>query len=840
MILSRSVALGIAALSFLCAARVEGAVAAQDPFVTGPIDGLIPPIDATGFIPATPAFLVSPFVAHEGRFTWGLDLPTQPNNIFVTTNEATWRVLFDPASALLEHTASPQFSNYMDAMVAEAHSHQSEFKTAGNTLDDALQAFADILGPSLSLTIDPPSASFFGYRPLRARWLRSQWKGSELIPLPEKQYVYPDFFAFQDARQRGARLYCAARRGHLEQVQAVQQGLDATSLGQRAAYSFSLFGQQIDLLGLTSTVVFNGPQRCTGGAADAPDCLGSGGPAPSDGAQAFEVPLLLGHRLTPIRGLGLPGFAEIQVPVVLVTGDTEVQTAAEKRPVFMGYEAPCPACLPQPKYETLHSKVYRTVSHADAILSARRGYHVAGSFPFFFLGPVLVSFGLDFTYNFGDLASAHDRVIQPGGPLGAWPVPTRKGWLFANPAANGWRYHEGPWRLRPRPGIPGALYSWAVLPHGNTSSFWREPLFPILRPHDLRAVTDDDHSVSSLTHAQLVGAITGTLGADIGPFETTLTVSGSIKATLDHDHVVRDALMAQAPPQQIGPALQPMRPITALSVRARARSSLDFTGLTARLHLRLSIPFFDDIEFDEILFNVLATSLAEKKTEDDLDPLLVNDDALALRLGTGSKNGQPMTKPTVLSHLPQAPDFVTFEDDVPTCLDDPTPNPEPIEPCPGEEAQGAPPQGHVCLYGPSALVRPINLKIPLGVCADIPGYLNTLGLAGAQRACVGRYLAFLCTPTSQTQVFKGENVVSRVWDLDTAMMGDLKEIIDQCVAAFVSPTAPAAQVEAEALVKGLVSAAACTQDAKNLTDGEVFSLPGASAPHAAPAPACAN
>jgi hypothetical protein len=727
----------------------------------------------------------------------------------------------------------------MDGVLFEAHGHQSEFKTAGGSIDDVLETFAGALGPAVTLTIDPPTASFLGYRPLRARWLRSQWRGSELIPfLPEAHYVYPDYSAFQDIRQRGARLYCAARRGQRLQDEALSQGFSATSLGRRSAFSFNLLGQTIDLLSLTSTVVFNGPQRCTGGAADAPECGGASGLAPSDGAQAFEIPLLLGHRLTPISLL--PGLPEVQVPLALVSGDTEVQTATDKRSVFTGYGFSCPTCIPEPKHEILHSKEYRTVTHADAILSARRGYHLSGTFPFFFLGPVVVSFGLNFDYTFGDLANPQDRVIQTEGTLAAWPQPTRKSWLFGNPALAGWRYHEGPWRLQPSrfAGLP--IQTWAVLPHGATNTFWREPLLPILRPHDIRAVTDDDHSLRSRTHVQLGGKISGELGADIGPFETSLTVSGGLTATLDHDHVVRDGVMAQALPN-LGALSLPMRPITALSVRTRAESSLDFTGLSARLHFKLSLAFFD-IEFDEELFNIPGFPVGSPvNTDDMLHPTNPNDDALALRLGTGSRDGNPMLKPVVASHLPQAPDFVTFEEDVPTCLADPTPNPTPPDPCPGEKTQGQPPQAHVSLYGPSALVRPINLKIPPGVCTNIPAFLNAIGLLGDQRACIGRYLDFLCTPTSLTQPFEGEVVVSRLWDFDQAMKDDLKEIIDLCVPAFISPTSPGAEAQAEVLLKGLLSAAVCTADATNLTDGEVFGFLGSGgAPVATPATACAN
>jgi len=61
------------------------------------------------------------------------------------------------------------------------------------------------------------------------------------------------------------------------------------------------------------------------------------------------------------------------------------------------------------------------------------------------------------------------------------------------------------------------------------------------------------------------------------------------------------------------------------------------------------------------------------------------------------------------------------------------------------------------------------------------------------------------------------------------------------VPAFISPTAPGAEAQAEVLLKGLLSAAVCTADAKNLTDSEVFGFLGSGgAPVATPAPACAN
>jgi hypothetical protein len=555
------------------------------------------------------------------------------------------------------------------------------------------------------------------------------------------------------------------------------------------------------------------------------------------------VPLLLGHRLTPIRGLGLPGFAEIQVPLVLVSGDTEVQTATDKRPVFVGYQAPCPACIPQPVYETKHSRAYKTVTHSDAILSASRIYTVDGKIPFFLLGPARVSLTLNFTYRFGELTKLDDRVIQPVGTLAAWPPNPRPGWLFRN-GVNGFRYHDGPWLLRPRSPVPGAAFTWRVMPHGETQPLWREPVFPIFQPHDIRAVTDDDHAVSSRTFAEIGVGVVGQLGGALGPFHVELVVGGGFTAGIDHEHVVRDALMAQVPPPPLAAGPPPaMRPITALSVRARAESSLEFKGLDAGLHFRIDIPFFDDITFTQSLFSVPGTGLAgSPSTDESLTPIAANDDALALRLGTGSKLGNPMTKPFVVSHLPQSPDFQTFEDDVPTCLADPEPNPPLHDPCPAEEAQGGPPQGHVCFTGPTAIVRGLGPPVPGNVCTNIAGYVGSLSVTLEQRACVRSFLEFLCGGTSSTELINSVNVVSRVWDFNVPMEQQLQAIVDQCVAAFVPEGTPGGQQKAETLVKGIVVPKACTADGTILESSEIFSFIGntQAAPAATASPACAN
>jgi hypothetical protein len=802
-----------------------------DPPATAAVDGPIPPLvvnpfatppcGVTGFIPEAAINQTGALFAHEARFTWGFDLPKGP--CFTTNDEPSWKKLSDPS--FLPHTASSAFPGYVGGILKEAHAHQDEIDTTADPLG-LFKDFFDLAGiPSTGST----SKDFLGYTPLRARWLRSRWSGQKgkLLFKPEKKYVYQDFSGFEDIRLRGARLYCAARRAQRE-----QDPNTAPSLGERVAYTFNILGQQIDFLVLRSTVMLNGPQRCTGGSADAPSCPGAGdGAAPSDGAQAFEIPFQLGTRLIPIRGLPLPDLDEVRVPMVLVTGDSEVKTLAEKRAVWVGYIGHF-----DPLFVDMHSKEYQTVTHVDALLSAGTSDHVGPvRVPLFTLGVASVFLKLDLDYGVGAFQPLHDRVIDPKGALAAWPPLRRPDTVpvFVNPAS-GVRYHDGPWRLDVRgPGFrggPGGSGSpstfWSVLPDVPADPFWTHAFGPHVRPHDVRAVTDDDHAVSSRAHASLTGTIAGELGGSFGPFTAKLVVSGGVGVTVNQDHIVRDALMAQDP---LLPA-EHMRPITALTVRTRGESTLDFTGLDAKIRFTLSLPIVDDIDFDKKLFHVKGASVLLASDE----PPDADDEQLMLRLGTGSRDGSPMTQPAVRSHLPQEAEFApdTFDVDVAACLADTTPNPPTPPPCKASVGPGQAPHANICLYGPTGfLAEEFGLAPPPTVCGNVPGYVAGLAVTPDQKACVGSYLGFLCAPISQWQSFEGSNVVGRLWDFDEPMGHELYDIVSQCVTAFDG-------VSAQQVAESLISAAACTSEAALLGDTDIMNVVNPGAPEAKVGPAC--
>ncbi|HSD65684.1 MAG TPA: hypothetical protein VLF95_03230, partial [Vicinamibacteria bacterium] len=514
------------------------------PFPSGAVDGVLPPPPATGFVlPGAPIWLKNVNSVHEGRLTWGPDLVAPP-----LSGTSAWKATFYPSPATA-HTAAPAFVLRTEEALASATAHLGALDAG--PVGKAFELFADLGAYQPGAKVDvftpsaPPAPVFRGYLPLRARWLRSQWGRPGPVGFgPEKKYVYPDYYPFEDVRLRGARLYCAARRAQQEQAG------QTLSLGERAAFSVKVLGHTIDFLVVEPTLALG--RDCSEAPCDEPGparFIGTmDGVAPADGAQAFEIPLLLGNRVTPIRGLGLPGLGEVRVPVSLVTGDTEVRTLAEKRPVFVGWKLGPDGI--SPSFLTMPSKEYHTVTHTDAILSTGffggNVYSASGEFTLFYVGPVRVFGTASLTYTIGEPGGGNDRVLR-GFPAG-WPADDREGRLYENPfqlsPPYGVRYHDGPWMLAARRGL---FFEWRVQPEGATDPFWRSPIFPVFRPHDMRAVTDDDHVFDTATSMALGLGLAGQLGIDGGPFEVSLTVGGHVTGKVGQHHVLRDALMAQDP-----------------------------------------------------------------------------------------------------------------------------------------------------------------------------------------------------------------------------------------------------------------------------------------------------
>ena len=776
-------------------------VVPSSPVSTPPVEGPIPSlVNATGPLFEAPVYVADSNSVHEGRFTWGPDLlgPGTPLRTF-------WKAVQFPVSGNpFEFTAAPALQTHVNSALAAADAKLGEIDAGG--IGALFSSFADLVSaiPGAHATFTLPTApkqNFFGYLPVRSRWLRSQWVPGQTFVItpwwPWQKYTYTDYYPFGDIRLRGARFYCAARRAQFE------QNGSRLSLGERVGFSVNVLGQQIDFMVIEPSLSFNGPSKF----------FGTG-----DGAQAFTIPLLLGTAVEPIRGIGLPTLGEAQVPAVFVSADTEVRTLAEKKSIFI----PGGGIKLTPTY----TKEYHSVTHSDAVLSAGfyddQRFSAETDFLLFTVGPLSVRglLALDYAvgaFNVNNVEVPDDRVLfwgTAGAPPG-WPPLSRSGRQFVN-LFSGTEYHDGPWALAAHRGSP--YFQWEVHPDGPNTPLWTFPVFPIIRPHDLRALTDDDHVVSSATNLDLTLGIRGELGVDIsGPFEVTVHVDGSFTGGVTQQTLLRDALMAQAPP-----GFSIMRPFTSLTARPRQTALVTFNGLKARLHFHLDL-FFDDIDFDKTFIDTPAAKVADYDSDTSSAPA---DEQTFLRLATGATAGTAMTKPNVLSHLPGRTDFTTFPQTVPVCLADDVPPPPPPDKCEPAVGSGAPPAVQLCLFGPELVVQEnfVGQLLPPNVCPNIQGWLATLSLSGSQKLCLTKYLNFLCSPVSKSQSWNGVNVVSRVWNLDPAMNSELLDIANTCGPAFVDLAVddPEFKLEVEALTSGLIGVAACTSDATLIPDSQII------------------
>jgi uncharacterized RDD family membrane protein YckC len=207
------------------------AAPADNPFATPPVDGLIPPLPGgTLPLPSAPNALTGAAYVHEGRMTWGGDL-VDPG----TGSPTIWQGWYSPLTGPLRYTAAPTFPLRVGQAWSAAQSHLTTLDPAAvGDVFDLFENLGDFM-PGASATItktDTPKSFFFGYRPLRARWLGGLWwRPGPFLFQPETHYNYADYTGFRDVRMRGARLYCAARKAQLEQA-----GMPA-SLGERVGFS---------------------------------------------------------------------------------------------------------------------------------------------------------------------------------------------------------------------------------------------------------------------------------------------------------------------------------------------------------------------------------------------------------------------------------------------------------------------------------------------------------------------------------------------------------------------------------------------------------------------------
>ncbi len=815
-ILALSLAAGLAA--WLIPAESLAQVNPASPVSTPAVTGAIPPLPgASAVLPDAWIAQTDPAAVHGGALTWGPDL-LAPG----TASKTTWLGwVYPPQPGPHLFAVAPAFRPLLEEQaLPAATAHLSALSPGG--IAGAFDLFATLNGydPGASVSFTIPSAPvqrFQGYQPVRGRWLRSQW--GHVGPAwygPEKKYSYADYRGFNELRLQGARLYCAART-----AQFAQNG-QPLSLGERVGFSVKLLGHTIDFLVIEPTVSLDGPKKFFAGA--------GAGDAAGNGAQAFTIPFLFGNRVTPVRGLGLPGFGEARVPVDLVTGDSEVRTASDRRPVWVGWNLGGGGVV-SPGLQLMQSREYHSVGHADAVMSSGfwldpstgedNRFGVDADFTLFYAGPLRVSALFGLRYEVGRPEVGNSRVLAS--PLPGWPSETRTGLLFKNPIT-GIRHHDGAWALGWRRGSP--WLEWQVQPEGKTDPFWTWPILPGLLPHDIKALTDDDHLVESRTSLELTLGLKGSIGIPVKFFTLTPEVTGKIKGTVSQSHVLRDALAAE---QRTSPLLNRMIPVTAVTVRPRQSADIVFDGLSAGLTFYMDLGWLGEIDFYKQFFKVPGATIAKYDSDSALTP---DDERWQMRIGTGASLGQAMTKPAVWSHLPNGAEYNTFDQDVAACLVDPAEPPPPPPPCePGVDA-GGPPRVDMCLYGPTLLFQEgfIDAMVPANVCTNLQPWLASLMLTADQKACLANYFGLLCQPVSKTQTWEGVTVVSRVWNLDETMNDDLVKISQQCAAAFVGVDAdaadPAVKAKARQMLDGLISVGMCRSNAELIPDAAILQVVG--------------
>jgi hypothetical protein len=637
-------------------------VSAQTPAFTPPSQADLAALGVRGiFSQAAP----SGAPAASGQFSATTDLDTDPTPVTgaAPVNVSAW--LANASPSLTAPNFAGDLSSATSAALALATPNTADVTSVWTPV------ISDIFG---NPDVQSAGQSFYGWTPVLGRFLqRAEGETRTCIGKAcfagVASFNYPDPPNLDEQRERGARLYCAARA-----AQQVQQS-NTFVMGEQAAASFSLLGKPIQLLTVEPMVTIDGPQRWVGSGAD--------------GAQAFVVPMKFGTRVTPIKGFGLPSLPEIRYPVALVTGDSEAATQADYGSLFTtggdftGYE-----------------KQYLTVDHMDGYVAGAVTAASSNTFELFTVGPVTFDLTLGLKVASGQSAIAAGRLLDVTGLEGS-VIPRTT--VQQTPA-----FMDGPWNpqdiavggniLAPFYAEPGAV---DLATYSFPSAFYT------------RAVQNDDHYLQGgETSLALNGVLSGTLGFDFGPIDVGLQVSGGLTGTVDQLHMLRDAAFAQVPHGTTG-----MVPATGVVVRPRTQANVS-VGASATLDFELDLALFS-VKWSDQLFSA-STTLASY----DSDTATTNawPASSNLRIGTGSGLGtDSRDQPTVDTQLPG--DTTTFQalpESVSACLADGTPNPPDAPPCSSAPADtGGPASANLCAES-AHYNYPYNLCTYLGATSSMP------------------------------------------------------------------------------------------------------------------------
>jgi hypothetical protein len=567
-------------------------------------------------------------------------------------------------------------------------------------------------------------------------------------------YSYPDPPDLQEQRERGARLYCAARAAQ----QA--QGSSTIVMGEEAAVSFNLLGQNIQLLAVEPMVSIDGPQKYVG--------------TTTDGAQAFMVPMKFGTRITPVKGFGLPSLPEVRYPVALVSADSEVATDAQQESVREGL-----------RFATVYGKRYLTVEHMDGFAGGAAQAQSSNTFLLFTVGPI------DFDLTLGLKLSAGESQIAPGRVLSS-PLCWTDGSVSARSTVMSTSsFWDGPWH---NTDCDGAFYAetqsggaccgtnWSYL-----GGVWPDTYYT-------KAMQNDDHYLQGgATSLALNATLTVAGGLDFGPVNVSLDLSGGITGTVNQLHMVRDAAFAQQPHGTSG-----FVPAEGVVVRPRTTANVTAGPLSASLNMSVNCGFFT-ASWTVPLFSTGTIPLASY----DSDSTNAWPASSQLRIGTGSDSGADIRdQPTVDTQLPNGSPFQALPESVSACLADTTPNPP-----------NAPVCGSTPASGPGAPAASLCAVENLNEfqCSTV-GTLTTLPTPTSYQQCGNDLNMYLCGITPQWQ--PAGNSVSSV--VDSAQLTAIGNELQQC--GTLAAKAGLSQSAVQSYLQNLVGFTACTSTGQPITN----------------------
>jgi hypothetical protein len=689
----------------------------------------------------------------------------------------------------------------------------------------------------LGIDITTERSDYRGYPVARGRWLKSGYEprvwGSVHYEQP-RSYADPAYLA--DMRERGARLYCAAR-----EAQQQQHGGMSLMTTHTAAH-VRLFKQDFDLFNLDQFIGVDGPMKFDGG----------------DGAMAFAVPLQLGTRFSPLRvnGDGLI-FGELRTPIVFTAGDSEVVSAAELRDITVGVpQRHCSRvgniCWTSIEPQTVRdwAKQYQTITHGDGIyVQGGSGLKWHKTWTLATVGVLSLDFTLGVELEHGNVTWGNDGLLLSSQFAGG--LVHRGGYATRN-ALSGVTYHDGAWslasnvsRLSPLNACPSTTWIPQLTIQGvvndDPDAGWRLPAFAGLDTscthhtygaYDLRALMDDDHSLSVGEKAALTGTISAAAGReyesnDGSSLKLALKISGGLSANIELSKAIRDGALLVRDEHGVTSAA------SGLTIRPRVVSNIDFNppALSLVFEMRVRIPIWNKVvkvgAFEKKLFPWDKSSdvVHLVRNDTDEDPSHPFDEETYFRLVTGGTRGDAIKQPDVRSHLPHAREFPSFPKDVDACLADEKPLP-PLGAAlaPAGAAVGITPTAYnMCLWGEAPLFRDGNgvhhASSPL--CANVDSAYPT---GDPHRDCVRAYYHFLCSAASSHEVSSPAHpavpAVVRRWDPDVPEQRQAYQDAIAACAPWATQLDPDASESAlTTITSSLTNFAAC-DDAANIVSAD--------------------